>query len=48
MILTTLFSKFSLNITGLPHPQEIQGNSRNFQIVENLKETQKNSGNFDF
>ena len=37
-------------ITGLPHTQGtqgIQGNSRNFQVEENLRETQEISGNFD-
>ena len=32
-------------ITGLPHTQGIQGNSGNFQVEENLRETQGDSGN---
>ena len=32
---------------GLPHTQGIQGNSGNFQVKENLRETQEISGNFD-
>ena len=35
-----------LVITGLPHTQGIQGNSRNFQVEENIGETQGDSGNF--
>ena len=34
--------------TGLPHTQGtqgIQGNSGNFQVEENLRETQEDSGN---
>ena len=31
--------------TGLPHTQGIQGNSGNFKVEENLRETQ---GSFDF
>ena len=37
-------------ITGLQHTQGTQGiqeNSGNFQVIENLRETQGNSGNFD-
>ena len=33
--------------TGLPHTQGIQANSGNFQVEENLRETQGISGNFD-
>ena len=29
-------------------PQRIKGNSGNFQVEENLRETQGNSGSFDF
>ena len=28
------------NVSGLPHTQGIQGNSWNFQVIENLRETQ--------
>ena len=31
--------------SGLPHTQGIQGNSGNFQVIENLRETQCS---FDF
>ena len=34
-------------LTGLPHTQWIQGNSGNFQVEENLRETQGISGKFD-
>ena len=33
--------------TGLPRTQGIQGNSKNFQFEENLRETQGISGNLD-
>ena len=42
----TLANPFS-PITGLPHTQGIQGNSGNFKVEENLKETQGISGNFN-
>ena len=41
-----LISKILIR-TGLPHTQEIQANSENFQVKENLRETQGISGNFD-
>ena len=40
-----ILEKKSKSITGLPHTQGIQGNSGNFQVEENLRETQ---GSFDF
>ena len=36
-----------INFAGLPHTQGIQGNSGNFQVEENIRETQVISGNFD-
>ena len=39
-----LFYKY---LSGLPHTQGIQGNSGNFQVEENLRETSGISGNFD-
>ena len=43
-----LKSKSVLKVSGLPHTQGtqgIQGNSGNFQVEENLRETQGDSGN---
>ena len=36
---------FKLKLVGLPHTQGIQGNSGNFQVEVNLRETQGDSGN---
>ena len=46
----TILKPFSITpfpklFTGLPHTQGIQGTSVNFQVEENLRETQ---GSFDF
>ena len=44
--LSVLTSIYTLH-SGLPHTQGIQGISGNFQVEENLRESQGNSGNFD-
>ena len=49
--LDLLFNKIKRIIAGLAHILENQENSWNFKIIENLMETQQesgNSGNFDF
>ena len=49
MFIITIKFKSRIN-TGLPHTQGTQGiqrNSGNFQVEENLRETQGISGNFD-
>ena len=48
LFLQKLFKKVVTDFllkAGLPHTQGIQGNSGNFQVEENLRETKGDSGN---